>query len=104
MQGVYLIHFERAIGNLENPLGQAQHYLGYADDIDARLARHQSGDGARLVAAFVEQGIAGECVRRWEGATREDERRLHNQGNNPRLCPRCREAVRGKRRQQRKGQ
>ncbi|MEA3339463.1 MAG: endonuclease [Chloroflexota bacterium] len=43
---VYLIHFDTPLGDLDNPRGQAQHYLGYADDLEARLESHRSGNGS----------------------------------------------------------
>jgi len=33
---IYLLHFDK-------PLDQAKHYLGLADDLEARLARHTAG-------------------------------------------------------------
>ena len=55
----YLLHFDRALGNSHNPRGMArqQHYIGWADDVDARLADHRAGRGARLLAACVHEGI-----------------------------------------------
>ena len=44
MTGVYLIHFAPAYKH-------AKHYLGYAEDIDARLQAHRDGHGAGLHAA-----------------------------------------------------
>lgn len=90
MKGVYLIHFAARIGDPANPRGTAGHYLGWASDIAARLRKHKAGKGAALMAAVSAQGVAWQCVRRWECATRQDERRLHRQKNSPRLCPVCR--------------
>jgi predicted GIY-YIG superfamily endonuclease len=33
---IYLLHFDK-------PLHHAKHYLGLADDLEARLARHTAG-------------------------------------------------------------
>jgi predicted GIY-YIG superfamily endonuclease len=91
MEGtIYLIHFARPIGDLDNPHGQAQHYLGYAEDLDARLQRHRSGNGSAIMAAVVDRGISWSVVRTWSG-DRNFERRLKNRKNHPRLCPVCRE-------------
>ena len=86
---VYLVCFERPIGDPANPKGSAGHYLGWADDVDARLAEHRAGRGARILAACVEQGIAFDVLRTWAGADRSFERRIKRQHNAWRLCPRC---------------
>lgn len=91
---VYLLHFDRPLGDLDNPRGQARHYLGYTDDLDARLERHRSGNGARLMEVVAERGIGWRLVRTWDG-DRELERRLKNQHNSPRLCPLCQGASDG---------
>lgn len=89
MRGVYLIHFERPIGNTFERKGQAQHYIGWAGDIARRLRRHKSGQGAAIMRFVGLVGIDWRCVRRWKDATRDDERRLKNLKNAPRLCPIC---------------
>lgn len=54
---IYLFHFDRPLGNLANPRGQAQHYLGWALDAEARIATHLAGQGAKIVAAAIAAGI-----------------------------------------------
>jgi predicted GIY-YIG superfamily endonuclease len=88
MGTVYLIHFETPLGDLSNPRGQAQHYLGYTDDLEARLERHREGNGSAIMAAVSEAGIGWRCVRTWEG-DRTLERRLKDRHNSPKLCPVC---------------
>lgn len=85
MQGVYLIHFDE-------PLAHAQHYIGYAEDINERLNAHRVGRGARLLAACNAVGISYRIVRIWNGpgADRNFERRLKRRKNARRLCPTCR--------------
>ncbi|MDL4817376.1 hypothetical protein [Actinomadura opuntiae] len=39
---VYLLHFTR-------PYKHAKHYTGWTSDLDARLAEHAAGRGARLL-------------------------------------------------------
>lgn len=78
---IYLLHFDR-------PLHHARHYLGYAQDVEARVKRHWKGHGSRLVRAVMEAGIWVRVVRTWEG-DRNLERRLHNRKNTPQLCPEC---------------
>jgi len=91
VQGVvYLVCFDTAIGDTDNPKGSASHYLGWADDVDARMAEHRAGRGARILAACVQRGIGFGVVRTWAGVDRTFERRLKRQHNAWRLCPRCR--------------
>lgn len=85
MEGVYLLHFERK-------LAHSQHYLGWSNDVAARVYKHAKGNGARLPAVFREQGIGFVLARVWEGGDRTLERRLKRQRNAPKLCPVCRGA------------
>ncbi len=79
---VYLLHFDR-------PYKHAQHYIGYAADVEARIARHKRGYGANLVKVCMKAGIGFTVVRVWEG-DRSLERRLKSRHNSRRLCPICR--------------
>lgn len=88
MGTVYLLHFERPIGDLDNPRGQARHYLGYTEDLEARLQAHRSGNGARLMEVVSELGIGWTLARTWQGE-RDVGRRLKRQHNSPRFCPIC---------------
>lgn len=81
-KGVYLVHFD-------TPYHHARHYLGYADDIAARLKEHRAGRGSRLCAVVRSAGIDFTFVRFWRGG-RRIERKLKNQHSAPRLCPICR--------------
>jgi predicted GIY-YIG superfamily endonuclease len=54
---IYLLRFDRPIGDAGNPRSQAQHYLGWASDLDARLGQHRSGSGARLMEVINAAGI-----------------------------------------------
>jgi predicted GIY-YIG superfamily endonuclease len=78
---VYLLHFDR-------PYGHAAHYTGWAIDLDARLAAHTAGRGARLLAVIREAGIGWQLARTWPG-TRTRERALKRQGGASRRCPLC---------------
>jgi predicted GIY-YIG superfamily endonuclease len=82
---VYLLHFARAYRH-------ARHYLGFtgAEDLSERLARHEAGGGARLLAVIRDAGIPFALARTWEDSTRADERRLKNWKNASFLCPICR--------------
>jgi predicted GIY-YIG superfamily endonuclease len=69
MRLVYLIHFAR-------PYQHARHYVGSTDNLDARLADHAAGRGARLMEVVTQAGIEWSCVRTWEGGRTEERR--HN--------------------------
>lgn len=78
---VYLLHFAE-------PYKHARHYLGWTDDLPARLARHQAGQGARLLEVIHAAGITWELARTWEGP-RARERQIKRQGGAAVLCPLC---------------
>ena len=84
---VYLLCFDR-------PYHHARHYLGFAEDLDARLAQHRRGAGARLIQVIAGAGIGWRLARTWPGGDRTLERRLKNQHHGPRLCPACNPRVR----------
>lgn len=90
---VYLIH-------LEQPLAHARHYVGFAKEKDCkrRIARHRSGNGARMLAVANQRGIAWEVARIWEEGDRKFERQLKRRGDKPALCPLCREEYLARRR------
>jgi predicted GIY-YIG superfamily endonuclease len=81
---VYLLHFDR-------PYRHAAHYLGIASDLEARIAAHRAGRGARLIEVITAAGIGFVIARTWNGG-RDLERRLKNRKNSPQLCPICRQA------------
>lgn len=85
---IYLLHFSAPLGNPQKPHGQAQHYVGWALDLAARLAEHRAGAGASITRAAVERGITFEVVRTWQG-DRTLERKIKNRKMAPRLCPLC---------------
>jgi predicted GIY-YIG superfamily endonuclease len=90
---VYLLHFQRKLGNPSNSRGMAQHYIGFAEhDLAARLERHRVGNGSRLMHAVAVAGIPWTLARTWEGG-RDLERSLKSQKNAARLCPYCRGEV-----------
>jgi len=83
---IYLLHFDR-------PLNHARHYLGSADDLAARLADHERGCGARLLAVLRERGIGWRLVRTWRGDRTQERRLKRYGGHGPALCPVCRAAA-----------
>lgn len=83
---VYLLHFERPI----SPNHTCLHYLGFANNVDARIKHHRAGTSkARLLEVAHERGIGFEVVRVWEDGDRELERRLKRWHNSRLLCPVC---------------
>ena len=81
---VYLLHFARPI----SPHHTCRHYIGYTNDLAARLQCHQLGNGARLVQVANARGIPFQLVRVWRGG-RGLERQLKNRKEAPALCPIC---------------
>lgn len=78
---VYLLH-------LSEPYKHAKHYVGSADDLDARLAQHAAGQGARLLEVVASAGITWQLARTWPG-DRQFERQIKRRKDAPRLCPIC---------------
>lgn len=68
---IYILKFERKLGNPNNPRAQAQYYVGYCDDdrLHERLAEHQRGTGAAITRACVERGIGFSVVLTLPGGT-----------------------------------
>jgi len=83
---VYLLHFDKPIS--ENHT--CQHYLGWTNDLHARLAKHAAGSrrAARLTQVAKKRGIGWRLVRLWDGG-RLLERQLKGCKNSPLLCPIC---------------
>lgn len=86
---VYLLH-------LDPPYRHARHYTGWAKDLDARLAEHARGAGARLLAVQLDAGGTFRLARTW-AADRNRERSLKRQGGAARHCPICRPKLRANR-------
>jgi hypothetical protein len=84
---VYLIHFDRPIGGPER-YKMAQHYIGWTNNLPARLAEHASGQGAHLMKIVRDAGISWQLARTWPGGKRR-ERQLKRQGGASRFCPLC---------------
>jgi len=78
---IYLLHFAK-------PFKHAKHYMGFTEDLDARIERHRAGDGARLLRVVTDAGIGFEVARTWPG-DRTLERRLKKRKDDPNLCPVC---------------
>lgn len=83
---VYLLHFDKPISGNHT----CQHYLGWTNDLHARLAAHAAGSrrAARLTQVAKKRGIGWQLVRLWEGG-RSLERQLKARKESPKFCPLC---------------
>lgn len=91
---VYLLHFIDPVTGEHVRYRHAGHYRGWTPDLFARLAKHEAGHGARLLAVVRAAGITWTLARTWPG-TRYEERRLKNTGGAARHCPLCGVTPRG---------
>jgi predicted GIY-YIG superfamily endonuclease len=88
VRGVYLLHFESKLS------GHAGHYVGYSENLAARIAAHEAGDSAKIIEACSRNGIRFVVSRVWVGGDRELERKIKRGHNAPRrYCPICRGLV-----------
>ncbi len=76
---VYLVHFDR-------PYQHARHYLGWARNVKRRLAEHETGRGARLLAVVRAAGIGWQLARMWPGS-RARERQIKPRAAMPANAP-----------------
>jgi predicted GIY-YIG superfamily endonuclease len=85
---VYILHFERKYRH-------AGHYVGFTKDFERRRGEHLKGgqSGSPLVKAAIQAGITIICAIVWQGAGREQERRIKASKNTARFCPICRAAI-----------
>lgn len=87
MGAVYLFHFNAPLGNRANPRAQASHYIGFAEDLDARLAKQLAGRGAKIVAAALKQGLVFE-IYHWP-ACLATEKLIKKTKKTALYCPAC---------------
>lgn len=92
---VYLLHFKR-------PLCHAKHYLGSTSNLEMRINAHNHGGGSRITQAAHDLGIEFELVRTWPKGGRRLERKLKNQHNGARLCPKCKAKILARERKRRR--
>jgi hypothetical protein len=88
---VYLLHLDVPYGpgaSRADRRGSAGHYTGWTTDLAARLALHEAGQGARLLAVVRGAGIGWTLARTWPG-NRARERQIKRQGGASRRCPMC---------------
>lgn len=84
----YLLHFHRPIGNPANSRALAQHYGGWAVDLDARDGEHRAGRGAAITRWAVQQGIGWDTFVLGYGDWHL-EKRIKALKNYRRICPIC---------------
>lgn len=79
---IYVLRYDRPIGDLDRPVAQAQYYMGWCNvgSLDARLEEHRRGRGARITRAFANHNIDFEVVLMMSG-TRTDEARYKRWGS-----------------------
>ena len=86
---IYLLHFQKPIGNAANPHGQAQHYIGWTrGEVDQRIEEHRLGHAAAITAAATRAGVEMILARTWPG-DRKFERQLKRYKKASQLCPLC---------------
>jgi hypothetical protein len=85
---VYLLHYDRPIGDIDSRFGYAQHYTGSSPDLARRLAEHERDSDVKIMAAVRKAGIGWTLARTWEGG-RVRERQIKIQGGASRHCPVC---------------
>jgi len=79
---VYTLH-------LDPPLGHARHCTGFGKDLEARLAEHERGQGARLTQVQLDRGGTWRLASA-EPGTRDREAQLKERGAS-RRCRICRD-------------
>src|SRR6266545_3669366 len=89
---VYVHHFHEPIGNEKH---KAQHYIGRAKDVDARVEAERKGgpDAPRIMQVLKERGIGFDVVQVWPGNSYV-ENALKSYGTAKPLCPKCTEKPR----------
>jgi hypothetical protein len=88
MGTVYLLHFIDPATGKPAKYKHAGHYVGWSENLDARVKAHMDGTGARLVEVITNAGLSFTVVRTWPG-TRALVRRIKNRHNASRICPEC---------------
>lgn len=90
---VYLIHFAQPYrARTGKQKHQVTHYIGWAQDLEARINEHRENRGARLLEVVNEAGIDWQVVQTWPG-DRKLERKLKNRKKSRCLCPICRQSA-----------
>jgi predicted GIY-YIG superfamily endonuclease len=92
---VYIIQLERPMGSTRH---SARFYIGWAKNIDTRLADHRAGRGSAMLRAAVERGIRFDIVaympgdkslERWLKNKKNGKAALRWMNNQHTVCPCC---------------
>lgn len=91
---IYLLHFDQPLGDPSRPRMSARHYVGWSMErtVVRRIREHREGRGASITRAAVARGIGMQVVAVTRG-TRNDERRLKNNGHHDERCVLCQQAT-----------
>lgn len=83
---VYILEFDKPLGNPNNPRGQARYYVGSCEDhrYRERMEEHESGRGAAITRAAAAQGIGWKTAFILPGC-REVEKAIKRRKNTPRF-------------------
>ena len=84
---VYLLHYHAPHPHATKY--HCRHYLGYANNLAARLEHHKAGNGATFTDEMAKYHIEFDLDRVWEDGDRTLERKLKNGKHLSRLCPIC---------------
>jgi 2'-5' RNA ligase/GNAT superfamily N-acetyltransferase len=95
----YLLHFDIPGGRVVEPSREdadkpfhARHYLGWAEDAEARIKTHYNAQsGVKIIDAIHQKNITFSVARIWDQVDRNFERRLKDQGGLSRHCPICKQ-------------
>ena len=89
MGTIYLLHYETPVGDTTRPIARAQHYTGWANDVEARTGHHRSGTSHAALPTYMAQKGIDFVVARTRPGTKNDERKIKNAGGATRYCPVC---------------
>lgn len=83
---IYILEFNRPLGNLANRRAQARYYVGWCKDgeLDRRISEHRRGEGAAITRYAVTSGISFNVVLTLPG-DRTVEKQIKRQHNTPRF-------------------
>lgn len=91
---IYILQFDPPLGGTKH---KATYYIGWCEDnqLERRLKQHREGRGAAITRAAAERGIVMTPIIVLSG-DRNEERRLKNMKNTPRLVRRLRRELYGR--------
>jgi len=88
---VYVLHFDHPYWKAGNSI--CQHYVGYTKDLPVCLDKHRAGNGSKLCAYAVRQGITFELVHEEHYPSQSEARKrkiwIKRHGGGKRFCSLC---------------